>query len=56
MTNVMNNLSEIRNGEIRMPAGHARIPFVDPRDVADVATLALTAAETADRARRAHRA
>jgi uncharacterized protein YbjT (DUF2867 family) len=42
MTNVMNNASEIRNGEIRMPAGQARIPFVDPRDVADVATFALT--------------
>lgn len=45
MTNLMNNVREIRNGEIRMPAGRARIPFVDPRDVADLATLALTATD-----------
>ena len=48
MTNVMNNVTEIRDGKLLMPAGDARIPFVDPRDVADVAVLALTAPESAE--------
>lgn len=48
MTNVMNNVTEIRDGKLLMPAGDARIPFIDPRDVADVAVLALTAPERAE--------
>jgi uncharacterized protein YbjT (DUF2867 family) len=47
MTNVMNNVTEIRDGKLLMPAGDARIPFIDPRDVADVAVLTLTAPEKA---------
>ena len=48
MTNVMNNVTEIRDGKLLMPAGDARIPFIDPRDVADVAVLTLTAPERAE--------
>lgn len=44
MTNLLNNLADLRAGRIVMPAGAARFAMVDPRDVAELAALALTSA------------
>jgi uncharacterized protein YbjT (DUF2867 family) len=45
MTNLLNNLPDLRAGRIVMPAGESRFAMVDPRDVADVAAVALTSDE-----------
>jgi uncharacterized protein YbjT (DUF2867 family) len=43
MTNLLGDVDSLRAGRIALPAGDARLAFVDPRDVADVAVRCLTA-------------
>lgn len=44
-TNLLMQTDAIAGGSIHFPAGEARIPHVDPRDIAAVATRALTAGD-----------
>lgn len=42
VSNLVANREEIAAGRIWMPAGEARMPFVDPRDIGQIAAAALT--------------